>query len=208
MPSLRWRPRHGGRLPACPGLLRHRPRDRTLPRARRGEVVASAPASSCRCTSSAIRPTRRPSEAIGAAAPSCTTPRGFGALRRTCRRRRSRPGLQHSPTKLSPRAKAGSWRPATTSSRLPAHGPPYATPATTTRLAGFRARLPEASALLGLAGLDLLEGEARRRNALAAVYRRALGVQARRSSASGGRPLLLQGLLDAHRTPPGRPAPR
>ena len=41
--------------------------------------------------------------------------------------------------------------------------------------AGFNARLPEAGALLGLASLDLLEGEARRRNDLAAVYRRALG---------------------------------
>jgi dTDP-4-amino-4,6-dideoxygalactose transaminase len=41
--------------------------------------------------------------------------------------------------------------------------------------AGFNARLPEASALLGIASLDLLEGEAQRRNDLAAVYRRALG---------------------------------
>ena len=40
---------------------------------------------------------------------------------------------------------------------------------------GLNARLPEASALIGLAGLDLLEGEARRRNKLAAIYRRLLG---------------------------------
>jgi dTDP-4-amino-4,6-dideoxygalactose transaminase len=41
--------------------------------------------------------------------------------------------------------------------------------------AGFNARLPEAGALLGTASLDLLEGEAGRRNDLAAVYRRVLG---------------------------------
>lgn len=40
--------------------------------------------------------------------------------------------------------------------------------------AGINARMPEASALLGIASLDLLEGEARRRNELAAVYREAL----------------------------------
>ena len=39
---------------------------------------------------------------------------------------------------------------------------------------GLNARLPEAGALLGLASLDLLEEEARRRNQLAAVYREAL----------------------------------
>ena len=40
--------------------------------------------------------------------------------------------------------------------------------------AGMNARMPEASALLGIASLDLLENEAQRRNALAAVYREAL----------------------------------
>jgi dTDP-4-amino-4,6-dideoxygalactose transaminase len=40
---------------------------------------------------------------------------------------------------------------------------------------GLNARMPEASALLGLAGLELLEGEALRRNSLAAIYREALG---------------------------------
>jgi dTDP-4-amino-4,6-dideoxygalactose transaminase len=40
--------------------------------------------------------------------------------------------------------------------------------------AGFNARLPEAGALLGVASLELLEGEARRRNALADIYRRLL----------------------------------
>ncbi len=40
--------------------------------------------------------------------------------------------------------------------------------------AGFNARLSEMGALFGLASLELLEGEARRRNGLAAVYRRAL----------------------------------
>jgi dTDP-4-amino-4,6-dideoxygalactose transaminase len=40
---------------------------------------------------------------------------------------------------------------------------------------GFNGRLPEPSALLGLKGLDLLEREAERRNALAAVYRGLLG---------------------------------
>jgi dTDP-4-amino-4,6-dideoxygalactose transaminase len=40
---------------------------------------------------------------------------------------------------------------------------------------GLNARLPEASALLGIAGLDLLEGEAQRRNHLAGIYREALG---------------------------------
>jgi dTDP-4-amino-4,6-dideoxygalactose transaminase len=40
---------------------------------------------------------------------------------------------------------------------------------------GFNARLPEASALLGLKGLALLDREAERRNALAAIYRGRLG---------------------------------
>ena len=40
---------------------------------------------------------------------------------------------------------------------------------------GFNARLPEASALLGLKGLALLDREAERRNALAAIYRGLLG---------------------------------
>ncbi len=40
---------------------------------------------------------------------------------------------------------------------------------------GLNARLPEASALLGLEGLGLLEAEAARRNELAAVYRSLLG---------------------------------
>jgi dTDP-4-amino-4,6-dideoxygalactose transaminase len=40
---------------------------------------------------------------------------------------------------------------------------------------GLNARLPEASALLGLQSLALLDGEAERRNALAAVYRDLLG---------------------------------
>ena len=39
---------------------------------------------------------------------------------------------------------------------------------------GLNARLPEAGALMGLAGLDLLEAEAQRRNALAAQYRELL----------------------------------
>ncbi|HUK78723.1 MAG TPA: DegT/DnrJ/EryC1/StrS family aminotransferase [Thermoleophilia bacterium] len=41
---------------------------------------------------------------------------------------------------------------------------------------GLNARLPEASALLGLKGLELLDREAERRNALAAAYRELLGV--------------------------------
>jgi len=41
--------------------------------------------------------------------------------------------------------------------------------------AGLNARLPEASALLGLTGLALLDGEAEQRNALAGVYRGLLG---------------------------------
>ncbi len=41
--------------------------------------------------------------------------------------------------------------------------------------AGLNARLPEASALLGLEGLELLEAEAERRNELAGVYRGLLG---------------------------------
>ena len=40
---------------------------------------------------------------------------------------------------------------------------------------GLNARLPEASALLGLKGLELLDREAERRNALAAAYRERLG---------------------------------
>jgi dTDP-4-amino-4,6-dideoxygalactose transaminase len=40
---------------------------------------------------------------------------------------------------------------------------------------GLNARLPEASALLGLEGLGLLEAEAERRNELAGVYRELLG---------------------------------
>jgi dTDP-4-amino-4,6-dideoxygalactose transaminase len=40
--------------------------------------------------------------------------------------------------------------------------------------AGLNARLPEASALLGIASLRLLDGEARRRNHLAELYRRHL----------------------------------
>jgi len=40
--------------------------------------------------------------------------------------------------------------------------------------AGINARLPESGALLGTAGLDLLEGEAQRRNELARIYRDAL----------------------------------
>jgi len=39
---------------------------------------------------------------------------------------------------------------------------------------GLNGRLPEASALIGIAGLDLLEAEARRRNHLAGIYREAL----------------------------------
>jgi dTDP-4-amino-4,6-dideoxygalactose transaminase len=41
--------------------------------------------------------------------------------------------------------------------------------------AGLNARLSEPAALLGIAGLDLLEAEALRRNRLAAIYRRLLG---------------------------------
>jgi len=55
-------------------------------------------------------------------------------------------------------------------------GREYGTPGTYDALfAGFNARLPEASALLGLEGLGLLEAEAERRNELAAVYRGLLG---------------------------------
>jgi dTDP-4-amino-4,6-dideoxygalactose transaminase len=43
------------------------------------------------------------------------------------------------------------------------------------QFAGLNARLPEASALLGLEGLALLDREAQRRNDLAAVYRELLG---------------------------------
>ena len=68
------------------------------------------------------------------------------------------------------------------------------------RFAGLNARLPEASAVLGLEGLALLEREAERRNALAAVYRELLGalpgIAFQRVAPAG--PLVVQGLLGAH----------
>jgi dTDP-4-amino-4,6-dideoxygalactose transaminase len=55
-------------------------------------------------------------------------------------------------------------------------GREYGNPGTYDPLfAGLNARLPETSALLGTASLDLLEAEARRRNELAVVYRDLLG---------------------------------
>jgi len=55
-------------------------------------------------------------------------------------------------------------------------GREYGNPGTYDALfAGFNARLPEASALLGLKGLALLDREAGHRNALATVYRDLLG---------------------------------
>ena len=75
---------------------------------------------------------------------------------------------------------------------------------------GLNARLPEASALLGLKGLELLDREAERRNALAAAYRELLGAlpglgfqRIRPQDRS-----LVQGLLAARAGRRVRPHPR
>lgn len=81
-----------------------------------------------------------------------------------------------SPTKLLITGEGGVV--ATDDDALAEHvvvGREYGNPGTYDPLfAGLNARLPEAGALMGLAGLDLLEGEAQRRNALAALYRELL----------------------------------
>jgi dTDP-4-amino-4,6-dideoxygalactose transaminase len=104
---------------------------------------------------------------------------GFGALRDGAPV--GREGLAQvfstSPTKLLITGEGGVV--ATDDDALAEHvvvGREYGNPGTHDPLfAGFNARLPEASALLGLAGLALLDREAAQRNALAALYRDLLG---------------------------------
>lgn len=82
-----------------------------------------------------------------------------------------------SPTKLLITGEGGIV--ATDDDRVAEHvavGREYGNPGSYDALfVGLNARLPEASALLGLASLEILEGEATRRNHLATVYRSELG---------------------------------
>jgi len=82
-----------------------------------------------------------------------------------------------SPTKLLITGEGGVV--ATDDDELAAHvrtGREYGNPGTYDAVfVGLNARLPEAGALLGLKSLELLDGEAERRNVLAAAYRELLG---------------------------------
>ena len=103
---------------------------------------------------------------------------GFGALR--AGRPLGRDGLAQvfstSPTKLLITGEGGVV--ATDDDALAERiviGREYGNPGTYDPIfPGLNARLPEASALMGLAGLDLLEEQAQRRNYLAALYRESL----------------------------------
>jgi dTDP-4-amino-4,6-dideoxygalactose transaminase len=104
---------------------------------------------------------------------------GFGALRRGAPV--GREGLAQvfstSPTKLLITGEGGVV--ATDDDATAEHvdvGREYGNPGDYNAVfAGFNARLAESNALLGSAGLDLLEGEAVRRNELAGIYQRELG---------------------------------
>jgi len=104
---------------------------------------------------------------------------GFGALRDGAARRPrgSGPGVSTSPTKLLITGEGGVV--ATDDDALAERvvvGREYGNPGTYDPVfVGLNARLPEASALLGLKGLALLDREAEQRNALAVVYRDLLG---------------------------------
>ena len=105
---------------------------------------------------------------------------GFGALRDG--RPVGHQGVAHvfstSPTKLLITGEGGVV--ATNNDEVADHvvvGREYGNPGDyDARFVGANARLPEMSALLGTAGLDLLEREAERRNLLAAIYRDHLAV--------------------------------
>ena len=139
---------------------------------------------------------------------------GFGALRNGAPV--GREGLAQvfstSPTKLLITGEGGVV--ATNDDELAQRvvvGREYGNPGTYDPLfVGFNGRLPKLSALLGLKGLALLEPEAERRNALAAVYRGLLGdlsgigFQRIREQ----RPLVVQRLLGAHPRRRIRPDPR